>query len=108
MAHECDAGRNPTISTGGKVRPIFQITSTVDRDPSATCENASCLTNIPHFFHWWLKIGYFGLCIPFKPTLDRNSRTHKLQSNKLQKVHRVNEFSKALLNVHFNIKSNIF
>jgi len=39
----------------------------------------------PPLFRWWIKIGYFGLCIPFKSVLD-TSGSYKLQYNKFQKV----------------------
>jgi len=43
------------------------------------------VVKFPPFFNWWIKIGYYGLCIPFKPVLDTPGR-YQLQSNKFQKV----------------------
>jgi len=88
MVDETNDTRNQINCTSETVQPISQVSYAVavEHDLSITCENLGCLSKIPEYFHLWLNIGYFGLCIPFKPTLERNSRTHKLQSNKLQKV----------------------
>jgi len=86
MIQEFNSGGNTIVSRTGKVESIFHIKSKFDHDLFTTDENKVISPTIPTFFLWWLKIGYFGLCIPFKPTLEPNSGSHKLQSKMLHKV----------------------
>jgi len=37
------------------------------------------------FLRWWLTIGYYGLCIPFKPVLEKVGNLN-LQVNTMQNI----------------------
>ncbi|CAL8098517.1 unnamed protein product [Orchesella dallaii] len=38
-----------------------------------------------NLFHWWILLGYYSLCIPFKPVVTQNGLI-QLKTNKIQKI----------------------
>jgi len=66
---------------------IFHVrASKVPLDLHLIRENSANVPMNTPFFHFWLLIGYYGLCIPFQPAKKLNSAFYELQTNKLQKV----------------------
>jgi len=69
----------------GNFQPIFYTrTSKSIADQLAIEEN--CGSKTPLFFHYWILIGYYSLCIPFKSSLELNFRSYILKTSKSQKV----------------------
>jgi len=66
-------------------RPIF-YTTTSELTADKLEIKKKLVTKINPFFHYWTIIGYYGLCIPFKSSLELNSRSYILKTNKFQKV----------------------
>jgi len=84
--HGFNTGRNIIVSREEKLQPMFFVKSGLENEILTTHKNKVDSAKLPQFFHWWLKISYYGLCIPFKSTFELNSGSYELQSDKLQKV----------------------
>jgi len=81
MMHQLhhETNRKGFGSDKSKMEHMFQIKCSFAPKQQAVAKN-------PPFLRWWIRFGYFGLCIPFRPVFDATNRRYKLKSNKLQKV----------------------
>jgi len=69
----------PTMKISSPSKPVFQ------QDPHTFSKSQKISHQKLLFLHWWFLIGYYGLCVPFKPVCGPTG-AFQLETKKFQRV----------------------